>query len=146
MYQLVIDSNLIRLTSNDSYFGPGTREYEKYLVWLSLGNQPIPPDALPEIPGYQKFWDLLLVSNIYKKLLQQSFTSLQVNTCCTIFIAAFVDAKTGNPNIPAIQNCIDLILQYCVLEQLDIVELRGLLNISKLDKIFTLNMPVQNNP
>lgn len=143
MYQLVRDSDLIRRTTNDSYFSPSnTFEYTEYQEWLASGNVPDPPQPMLELPGYQKFWDLLLISNIYQKVLQQSFTSLPVNTACTVFIAAFTDAKLGNPNIPAIQQCIYLLIQHCDFKPADIAELRDLLKQAKLNKVFTLTLPV----
>lgn len=143
MYQLVRNSNLIKRLSDNSYFGPETREYEQYLNWRSEGN--IPLDAPEELvyPRYQEFWDNLLVSEAYQKILNQAFTSLAVNTACTLFIAAFSDAKLGRANVPAIQNCINILVEQCNLSPKDFVEINNLLNNTGLDKILVV-APIKN--
>jgi hypothetical protein len=142
-YQLVANSDLILRVEDNFYISPGTMDYEEYRKWLSRGNQPLPANAPKTYPKYQEFWDLLILSNAYQKILQQAFTSLAVNTCCTLFIASFGDAKLGKANAEAIQNCIYLLLQNCELDDDDLTEINEILVQTELNTIFTLTPPNQ---
>ena len=48
-YQLTQGDTIHRLTDN-SFIppDPANRDYQEYLEWVSQGNEPLPPDPIPE--------------------------------------------------------------------------------------------------
>ena len=49
MYQLFPINNVIRLSDGMIIpFDSANPEYQKYLEWVSQGNEPLPPDPIPE--------------------------------------------------------------------------------------------------
>ena len=55
MYQLItnaqaITQNIVVRLSDNTYipFDPANTDYQKYLQWLSEGNEPLPPDEVIE--------------------------------------------------------------------------------------------------
>lgn len=130
-----IDGNQLKVIP----FEQGNNDYIEYLEWLSEGN--IPEDAPVVVPGpdYLKFWDDLLISSVYQSIRLQAITTPAVLVACTEFIAAFSDAKSGRPNVPAIQACIDLLMQAGTFSQAELDELNALLVDNRLDQLFTIS-------
>jgi hypothetical protein len=88
--------------------------------------------------NYLLFWDLLLASNVYSSIREQSFTSLKMNTLVTEFVALIGDAKLGRPNESAIQYSIKFILSCGIFTEENFVELNDILERSYLNNIYTL--------
>lgn len=107
-----------------------------------LANRPaeladyLPPPLPP--PDYLAFWDALLVSPIYQEIRAQALANAGVLVACTEFIAAFADAKSGRPNVPAIQACINNLMAAGEFTVEHLAGLGELLSISHLDHVFTL--------
>lgn len=101
----------------------------------------IPADQLPFHCDYAAFWDALIAAPVYQVIRQQATTDLNVNTCCTEFIAAMTDAKNGRPNKDAIQMCITLLMQSLTLTSDQTAELQSLLSVGDLDRVYSLNTP-----
>lgn len=89
---------------------------------------------------YYAFWNALLVSNVYQTIRSQAIQSLNVNTCCTEFIAAIADAKAGKTNKNAVQACITLLMNALTLTTNETAELEQLLQAGRLDKVYTLTV------
>ena len=98
----------------------------------------IPADQLPLRCDYRAFWDALIAAPVYQVIRAQATTDLAVNTCCTEFIAAMTDAKSGRPNKDALQMCITLLMQSLSLTADQIAELQSILTVGNLDRIYTL--------
>jgi hypothetical protein len=48
-YQLTRGDSILRLTDNASIPpDPANTDYQQYLEWVSQGNEPLPPDPIPE--------------------------------------------------------------------------------------------------
>lgn len=49
MYKLIQGSGIRRL-SNNAFIppDPANTDYQQYLLWVSQGNNPLPPDPIPE--------------------------------------------------------------------------------------------------
>ena len=139
-YQLTSGDIILRLSDNASIPpDPGNRDYREYLDWLAASNTPEPaPAPPPPAPDYLAFWDALLVSNVYQTIRAQALTSPAVLVACTEFIAAFSDAKVGRPNVPAIQACINNLMQAGTFTPEELGELQGLLVSANLQDLFTL--------
>jgi hypothetical protein len=119
----------------------GTAAWAEYQAWLSAGNTPEPaPPPPPPGPDYLAFWDALLVSNVYQTIRAQALTNAAVLVACTEFIAAFSDAKVGRPNVPAIQACINNLMQAGTFTPEELGELQGLLVYANLQDLFTLTL------
>ena len=107
-----------------------------------LANRPaeladhLPPPLAP--PNYLAFWDSLLVSPIYQEIRAQALANAGVLVACTEFIAAVADAKSGRPNVPAIQACINNLMAAGEFTVEHLAELGELLSASHLDHLFTL--------
>lgn len=134
-YQLTSGDQIIR--HRDNALIPA--DNPQYLEWRAAGNFPEPPQGYTEPPsGYLAFWDALLVSNVYQTIRAQALTSPAVLVACTEFIAAFSDAKVGRPNVPAIQACINNLMQAGTFTPEELGELQGLLVYANLQDLFTL--------
>lgn len=107
-------------------------------AWQKLD---IPPEELPNNCNYRAFWDALIASPIYQVIRQQATTSLEVNTCCTEFIAAMTDAKTGHPNRDALQMCIWLLMSALALTDEQIAELATLMLVGDMYRVYSLSQP-----
>lgn len=94
--------------------------------------------AAPLRCNYQAFWDALLISPVYQTIRSQSIQSLEVNTCCTEFIAAMTDAKAGRPNKDAIQACIWLLLAALTLTEEEVAGLQELMTVGGMDTVYVL--------
>lgn len=139
-YQLTNNSTVVRLEDHAVIpFDTGNRDYRIYLEWLAEGNTPqAPVEAAPPGPDYLAFWDDLLISSVYQSIRAQAITTPAVLVACTEFIASFTDAKNGRANVPAIQACIDYLMQAGTFSQAEIDELNVLLVDNRLDQLFTI--------
>jgi hypothetical protein len=141
-YKLTPGDTILRLADNAFIpAAPGNRDYREYLDWLEAGNTPEPaPAPPPPGPDYLAFWDALLVSNVYQTIRAQALTTPAVLVACTEFIAAFSDAKVGRPNVPAIQACINNLMQAGTFTPEELGELQDLLVYANLQDLFTLTL------
>lgn len=89
-------------------------------------------------PDYLAFWDALLVSAVYQEIRAQALANAGVLVACTEFIAAFADAKSGRPNVPAIQACINNLMSAGSFGSEHLGELGALLSAARLEHLFTL--------
>lgn len=49
MYKLIDSTNVKNLETGWSIpFDPANTDYQQYLLWLEEGNEPLPPDPIPE--------------------------------------------------------------------------------------------------
>ena len=64
----------------------------------------------------RQFYNGLISGAAYQEIRSQATESLALTVACTEFIAAMSDAKAGEPNFPAIQACINNILDASSLE------------------------------
>jgi hypothetical protein len=139
-YQLTTNNTVIRLEDQVTIpFDIRNRDYRGYLEWLEEGNVPL--EAAEDVPSnldYLGFWDNLLISNVYQSIRSQALTTPAVLVACTEFIASFSDAKAGRANVPAIQACIDYLMQAGTFNQTEIDELNSLLVDNGLDQLFTI--------
>lgn len=140
-YQLTNNSTVVRLEDHAVIpFDTGNRDYRIYLEWLAEGNTPqAPVEAAPPGPDYLTFWDGLLISNVYQSIRAQALTTPAVLVACTEFIASFSDAKAGRANVPAIQACINYLMQAGTFTQTEIDELNALLVSANLQTLYTIN-------
>lgn len=140
-YQLTSGDTILRLSDNAFIPpDPGNRDYREYLDWLDAGNTPEPaPEPPAPGPDYLTFWDGLLISNVYQSIRAQALTTPAVLVACTEFIASFSDAKAGRANVPAIQACIDYLMQAGTFTQAEIDELNALLVSANLQTLYTVN-------
>lgn len=140
-YQLTDYHAVIRLSDGLTIpLDNANRHYKEYLEWINEGNTPqAPVDVLPTEPNYIGFWDDLLISSVYQSIRAQALTTPAVLVACTEFIASFSDAKAGRANVPAIQACIDYLMQAGTFNQIEIDELNGLLVDNRLDQLFTIS-------
>jgi hypothetical protein len=95
------------------------------------------PEQVPP-PDYLAFWDALLVSPIYQEIRTQALTNPGVLVACTEFVAAFADAKSGWPNVPAIQACINYLMAAGEFSAEHLAGLGELLGACHLAHLFTL--------
>lgn len=98
----------------------------------------IPIEELPYRCDYQAFWNALIAAPVYQIIRQQATTDLAVNTCCTEFIAAMTDAKSGRVNKDALQMCITLLMQALQLTTEQVTELNSILAVGNLNRVYTL--------
>jgi hypothetical protein len=87
---------------------------------------------------YNRFWELLITSGVYKKLRAAASQSLAANTLCTELIALFGDAKAGNPNTGIIQQYMDIIFFNFEFTEEEVEELKDFINQTNLDVVYTL--------
>jgi hypothetical protein len=87
---------------------------------------------------YNRFWELLITSSVYKKLRAAASQSLAANTLCTELIALFGDAKAGNPNTGIIQQYMNIIFFNFEFTEEEVEELQEFMNQSNLDVVYTL--------
>lgn len=139
-YQLTNNNTVIRLRDDAIIpFDEGNRDYQEYLGWLDEGNVPDQPVVAQNIlPDYLGFWDGLLISSVYQSIRAQAITTPTVLVACTEFIASFTDAKNGRANVPAIQACIDYLMQAGTFSQSEVDELNVLLVDNRLDQLFVI--------
>jgi hypothetical protein len=118
---------------------PKNTDFQEYQAWVRKGNTapPVPVPIRAE-PDFIAMWDELIASNLYQKVLIQSTQSLPVASFKVDFLAAFQDAKSGRPNIGAMQSAIDLMLSVAKLDEEDYEELGKMLRRNNLDDLFTI--------
>lgn len=100
--------------------------------------RPATNDELLGRCNYYAFWNALLISSVYQTIRAQAIQSLEVNTCCTEFIAAIADAKAGQANKNALQTCIWLLMAALTLTTQERNELQNVLAAGNLDKVYSL--------
>jgi hypothetical protein len=146
MYQLTAGNTItLQLGGGGALFLPatnnGTAEWQQYQAWLDAGNTPTayePPATLPQ-PDYIGFSDALLVSNAYPKIRAQALTSLPLTLAAVEFSAAMGDAKSGRPNVAALQACLAGIAATATeLGAADWAEIGALLAAHGLDGLYQL--------
>lgn len=87
---------------------------------------------------YRQFYDNLIASPIYMVIRQKAVSDVVMLTACVEFIAAISDAKSGRPNVAAIQTCINLL---CAAAQFTLQErdmLAEAMEVGGMDRIYTL--------
>jgi hypothetical protein len=87
---------------------------------------------------YNRFWELLITSGVYKKLRTAASQSLVANTLCTELIALFGDAKAGNPNTGIIQQYMNILFFNFEFTPEEVEELQGFMSDTNLDVVYTL--------
>jgi hypothetical protein len=87
---------------------------------------------------YNRFWELLITSGVYKKLRTAASQSLVANTLCTELIALFGDAKAGKPNVGIIQQYMNIIFFNFEFTPKEVEELQGFMNATNLSVQYTL--------
>jgi hypothetical protein len=100
-----------------------------------------PLDPTPSVVGpvdYKTFWNELMTSGAYGTLKAAASTDLIINTLCTEFIALFVDAKFGEPNVPAIQTSLTQIISSIPFTTEDLAEIQAIFTVTGLDQVYTL--------
>jgi hypothetical protein len=119
-----------------------TYQYDNQLnKWIEvvIEHTPTEEELLAQC-NYYAFWDALLISNVYQTIRAQAIQSLNVNTCCTEFIAAISDAKAGRANKNAIQACITLLMIALTLTTEETSELESVMAAGSLDKVYKLTV------
>jgi hypothetical protein len=89
---------------------------------------------------YVAFWDALLISPVYQSIRTQALTTPAVLVACTEFIAAISDAKAGRANAPAIQACINYLLQAGTFTTEEVQSIDQLLVAGNLEQIYSLEV------
>jgi hypothetical protein len=87
---------------------------------------------------YNRFWELLITSSVYKKLRTAASQSLAANTLCTELIALFGDAKAGKPNTGMIQQYMNILFFNFEFTAEEVEELQGFMSDTNLDVVYTL--------
>lgn len=109
--------------------------------WIEIVvEKPITEEELLDQCDYYAFWNALLISNVYQRIRAQAIQSLNVNTCCTEFIAAISDAKAGHANKNALQACMTLLMNALTLTTEETTELEQVLKTGNLDKVYKLTV------
>ena len=86
----------------------------------------------------RQFYNGLISGAAYQEIRSQATESLALTVACTEFIAAMSDAKAGEPNFPAIQACINNILEASSLEDEHLQEIYLHANAAGLWGLITL--------
>ena len=89
--------------------------------------------------NYQRFWNLLLDTDVYVTMKTASSTALAANTLLTEFIALLDDAKRGNANTTKIQTSITGILAGITFSADELAELQTLFDSTGMSAIYTLS-------
>ena len=98
----------------------------------------IPENDLAQRCDYQAFWDALIAHPLYQVIRAQAGVDLNINVCCTEFIAAMGDAKAGRPNREALQTCITNLLYALALDDAAITALEALFTEGNLHRVYGL--------
>lgn len=88
--------------------------------------------------NYNRFWELLIASGVYKKLRISASQSLTLNTFYTELIALFGDAKAGKPNTRAIQKYINILFFNFEFTEEEVEELQEFMSQTNLDALYRL--------
>jgi hypothetical protein len=141
-YQLTETSSIFRLA--DSAIIPSDErnsDYAAYLQWVADGNTPEPaatPEPPAPPPNYQLLYDSLLTSGVYQAIRAKARESLPLTMACVEFIATMGDAKAGNPNIPALQDCMANILRLVSLDGEQTAALRDYIEAAHMQSTFVI--------
>jgi hypothetical protein len=144
-YKTLTSGGILRLIDGATVpVDPRNVDYQEYLEWVSAGNDPLDPDV-PEpstLPDFQKFLDLILVSNLYQSIVQQSVGgNAIVNTGLTLTMGNLLLAVNGKPNVTGLQAAINLLFSGLTYNQANIAELTSILAQSNLTNLVTI--PIQ---
>ena len=88
--------------------------------------------------NYRLLYDALIGSAAYQEIVTQATENLPLTVACTQFLSAMVDAKLGQPNLTALQHCIDLVLASATLTDEQLQEIYEALNVAGLWGLITL--------
>ena len=88
--------------------------------------------------NYRLLYDALIGSAAYQEIVTQATANLPLTVACTQFLSAMVDAKLGQPNLTALQHCIDLVLASATLTDEQLQEIYEALNVAGLWGLITL--------
>lgn len=101
---------------------------------------PQQPDVVPPSGriDYRLFYDNLIASPIYMVIRQKAVTDVVMLTACVEFIAAISDAKSGRPNVAAIQTCINLLCAAAQFTPQERDMLAEAMEVGGMDRIYTL--------
>jgi hypothetical protein len=129
-YKLLADGSIRRI-ADGAIIPPdqGNLDYREFLAWEQRGNTPEPTDEPPPPPpDYRQLLNDLLGGELYQKVLQQSSTSLPVNTAFTALTGALILAALGQPNEAAIAAAFSDLLLVAETTEEDLAQLDGALN------------------
>lgn len=87
---------------------------------------------------YRQFYDSLIASPIYMVIRQKAISDVVMLTACVEFIAAISDAKSGRPNVAAIQTCINLLCAAAQFTPQERDMLAEAMEVGGMDRIYTL--------
>ena len=88
--------------------------------------------------NYRLLYDALISSAAYQEIVTQATENLPLTVACTQFLSAMVDAKLGQPNLTALQHCIDLVLASATLTDDELQQIYEALNAAGLWGLITL--------
>ncbi len=88
--------------------------------------------------NYRLLYDALIGSAAYQEIVTQATANLPLTVACTQFLSAMVDAKLGQPNLTALQHCIDLVLASATLTDDELQQIYEALNAAGLWGLITL--------
>lgn len=88
--------------------------------------------------NYRLLYDALIGSAAYQEIVTQATENLPLTVACTQFLSAMVDAKMGQPNLTALQHCIDLVLASATLTDEELQQIYTALNAAGLWGLITL--------
>ena len=88
--------------------------------------------------NYRLLYDALIGSAAYQEIVTQATANLPLTVACTQFLSAMVDAKLGQPNLTALQHCIDLVLASATLTDEELQQIYEALNAAGLWGLITL--------
>lgn len=88
--------------------------------------------------NYNRFWELIITSSVYKKLRNAASQSLAANILYTELITLFCDAKAGKPNTGTIQQYINILFFNFEFTAKEVEELQRFMSDTNLDVVYTL--------
>lgn len=92
----------------------------------------------PILVDYRAFYDALIASPAYGIIRGRAVASAPVLAACVEFIAAIGDAKSGRPNPPAIQACVDLLCAAAQFSPEELAALGSVMAVGGLDQVYSL--------
>lgn len=123
---------------------------ELFAAWLATGNpkagawepwaiDPLPPD--PPIPQYVGFYNDLIAHPIYSTISAKASLFQPLLAASTEFIAAFADAKAGNPNPSAIRLTMWRLLYWLQPSNDELAIIQSMLDANNLANLYPLAIP-----
>ena len=88
--------------------------------------------------NYRLLYDALTGSAVYQEIVSQAAQNLPLTVACTQFLSAMVDAKLGQPNLIALQHCIDSVVATATLTDEELQQIYEALNAANLWGLITL--------